>query len=125
MLAKSYLLPSTLVLAIMLGNLSAFSFQQNTKADSLRVRLQAATDTIEVNLLNELARQYWMKQADTAQQYARQGLKEAQQIHYPKGEAEALRILGWSYSRQGNQKQARVYLKRAVRVFEQIGNEPG
>src|SRR5690606_26159803 len=122
---RTYLVQSTLLMALMVGIPSAFPFQHISKVDSLQALLQTASDTTEVNLLNELAKQYWRIQANSAQQYALEALNTAQQIRYQKGEAEAYRILGWSFNNQGNQDQASLYLKRAIRIFEQIRYDPG
>ena len=97
----------------------------NTKPDSLRTLLLAATDTVKINLLNELGKQFWNSQPDTARIYAFDALDESQKIHYRKGEAEALRIIGWSYHYEGNQLQAKTYVLKAISIFEHIGHEPG
>ena len=124
-LARKYLVQGTLMVGLLLTTLDGFSFQKAFKIDSLQALLQSATDTSRVNLLNDLGKQYWMSQGDTARLYAWDALKEARKIRYQKGEAEALRIIGWSYRNQGNYMQARAYIKRAIRMFEQIGYEPG
>ncbi|HLU88210.1 MAG TPA: tetratricopeptide repeat protein [Cyclobacteriaceae bacterium] len=124
-MAIRLLIQCTLQLALTFGYQLAFSFQHTSPTESLRPRSLSAADTTAVNLLNELAKQHWRVRPDSAQHYARQALDEARQIRYRKGEAEALRILGWSYNNQGNQDQAKAYLNQAIQIFEQIAFEPG
>jgi tetratricopeptide (TPR) repeat protein len=112
-------------LALVLGAMPGYSFQVNSKMDSLQALLLITTDTNRVNLLNELGRQFWMSQPDTARLYTWDALNESKKINYPKGEAEALRIIGWSYHYENNEVQAKSYMKKAVWIFEQIGFEPG
>ncbi len=114
-----------LLLILLLSPIPSFSFQYTTKADSLKALLQTAIDTTRVDLLNDLAKQFWQTKADTAQLYAKEALEEARKNNYLKGEAEAFRILGLSSNFHGNQVQARAYLKKAIHLFEQIGYEPG
>ena len=121
---RKYLVQGVL-LALVLGAMPGYSFQVNSKLDSLQALLPIATDTSRVNLLNALGRQFWMSQPDTARLYTRDALNESKKINYPKGEAEALRIIGWSYYYENNEVQAKSYMKKAVAMFERIAFEPG
>ena len=123
-LKRKYLVQG-MFLALVLGVMPGYSFQVNSNVDSLQALLQLTTDTNRVNLLNELGRQFWMSQPDTARLYARDALNESKKIRYPKGEAEAFRIIGWSYHYENNEVQAKSYMKKAVYIFEQIEFEPG
>jgi two-component system, NtrC family, sensor kinase len=103
--------------------LQGYAFQHPVKKDSLRTLLEITTDSTRVNVLNTLAKQYWMGQADSAQLYAKEALNEARKIHYLRGEAEALRIIG--FSMRGNYTQFKTYIVQAIQIFEQIGDKPG
>ena len=114
-----------ILLASVFGAMPGFSLQVNSKNDSLQVRLQATADTNRVNVLNERGRQYWMSHPDTARLYSREALNLSKRLNYRKGEAEALRIIGWSYHHENNEAQAKNDIKRAVLIFDQIAFEPG
>jgi sensor histidine kinase YesM len=66
-----------------------------------------------------------MSKPDTARLYAQDALNESKKINYPKGEAEALRIIGWSYHYENNQVEAKSYMNNAVLIFEHIAFKPG
>src|SRR5688500_19964003 len=83
---RKYLVQGVL-LVLVLGAMPGYSFQVNSKVDSLGALLHITTDTNRVNLLNELGRQFWMSQPDTARLYTRDALVESKKINYPKEEA--------------------------------------
>jgi tetratricopeptide (TPR) repeat protein len=113
-----------LIVGLALVSIQGFSFQDPAKTDSLMALIQTATDTNKVKLLNELGKQFWMSQPDTARMYAQGALNESKRIRYRKGEAEALRIIGWSHHYEGNEVQAKSYVEKSVLIFEEIGSEP-
>ena len=112
-------------MTLMVGINDGLSLGINTKSDSLRALLLVVTDTTKVNVLNALAKQFWMSQPDTARLYTFDALEESKKINYRKGEAEALRIIGWSYHYEGNEVKAKAYVTNAISFFEQIGNDQG
>ena len=113
------------LLALVLAAIPGYSFRVNSKVDSMEASRPVAIDTNRVNQLNELARQFWMSQPDTARLYAQDALKKKKKINYPKGEAEALRIIGWSFHYENNVVKAENYMKKAVLIFDEISFEPG
>lgn len=102
-----------------------FSLQLNSKNDSLPFLIQTIADTNRVNQLNELGRQFWMSHPDTARLYSRNALDLSKKFNYRKGEAEALRIIGWSYHHENNEVQAKSDIRKAILIFDQIAFEPG
>jgi tetratricopeptide (TPR) repeat protein len=112
-------------MTLLVGINDGLSLGINTKSDSLRALLLVATDTTKVNVLNALGKQFWMSQPDTARLYTFDALEESKKINYRKGEAEALRIIGWSYHYEGNEVKAKAFVTNAISIFEQIGNEQG
>ncbi|HEX6227033.1 MAG TPA: tetratricopeptide repeat protein [Chryseolinea sp.] len=122
---KRNFLVQGVVLALVLGGMPGYSLQVPSKVDSLQALPRVAIDTNQVNQLNELAKQFWMSEPDTARLYAWDALNDSKKINYLKGEAEALRIIGWSYHYENNEEQAKSYMKKAVLIFDQIGFEPG
>jgi len=123
-LGIKYVAQTILIGVLVAGVNDSFSSGINTKSDSLRALLLVATDTTKVNVLNALGKQFWMSQPDTARLYAFDALNESKKIHYRKGEAEALRITGWTYHYEGDEIQAKAYVTKAISIFERIGHEP-
>ena len=123
-LGIKYVAQTILIVVLVAGTVASFSFAINTNSDSLRALLLKATDTTRVNLLNALSKQFWMSQPDTARLYAFDALNESKKVHYRKGEAEALRITGWTYHYEGDEVQAKAYVTKAISIFESIGHEP-
>jgi tetratricopeptide (TPR) repeat protein len=114
-----------ILLASVFGTMPTFSLQIISKDDSVQLQVQTTADTNRVNLLNELGRQFWMSHPDTARLYSRDAFNLSKKLNYRKGEAEALRIIGWSYHNESNEVQATTDIKTAVLIFEQIAFEPG
>ena len=123
-LEKKHLVQGML-LALVLGAIPGYSLQVKSKVDSLQALLHLTSDSNRVNQLNELGKQFWMSHPDTARLYARNALNESKKIKYPKGEAEALRIIGWSHYNENDEVQAKSYMKKAVLIYEQIAFKPG
>jgi hypothetical protein len=114
LLARKYLTRGGVLAGLLLGTSSGFSFQNSAQIDSLKTLLLTATNTNRVNLLNSLGKQFWRSHADTARGYAWEALDLSKKIRYPKGKAEAIRIIGWSYRTQVNFVQAGAYLRQAI-----------
>ena len=114
-----------LIVVLVTGINDSFSLGINTKSDSLRALLLTATDTTKVNLLNALGKHFWMSQPDTARLYTFDALHASKKINYRKGEAEALRIIGWSYHYEGDEVQAKAYATNAISILEHIDNDQG
>jgi tetratricopeptide (TPR) repeat protein len=120
-----YAAQTILIIALVANISDGFSLGINTKSDSLRALLLVATDTTRVNVLNALGKQFWNSRPDTARLYALAALHESKKIHYRKGEAEALRITGWTYHYEGDEVQAKAYVTNAISIFEHISYDPG
>ncbi|MEP7143458.1 MAG: ATP-binding protein [Ferruginibacter sp.] len=83
---------------------------QNNYADSLKQKLASAKeDADSVNLLSALARFYNFFHPDTAEIYARQGLKLARKINSKRGEGECMMSLCLSFTFSGNYTSALDY----------------
>ncbi len=124
-LNRQYLVQSMILLLLLSVAMPCSSFQVNSKVDSLRSLHLISADTNHINRLNEIARQFWETKPDTARLFAGNALNESKKINHKKGEAEALRIIGWSYYKENNEFQAKSYMKEAVFIFEQIAFKPG
>ena len=124
-LGRKYVPQAILILVLLAGVQHSFSLGINNKSDSLRALLQVAADTTRVDLLNALGKQFWMSQPDTARFYAFDALHASKKINYRKGEAESVRIIGWSYHYEGNEVQAKAFVMKATLIFEETGNEQG
>ncbi|HEX8531874.1 MAG TPA: hypothetical protein VF646_17695, partial [Cytophagales bacterium] len=63
--------------------LTAFAFGQPARTDSLQRELSRATaDTTKVNLLNQIAFEYWSSDPAKVLDYSRQALQLAQKAGY-------------------------------------------
>lgn len=122
---RQYLAQGVMLLLLLSVAMPCYSFRVSSKVDSLQSLHLITADTNQVNRLNEMARQFWESKPDTARLFARNALDESKKIDYRKGEAEALRIIGWSYYKDNNELQAKSYVKKAVIIFEQIAFKPG
>jgi tetratricopeptide (TPR) repeat protein len=120
-----YVAQTMVLLTLVAGAIDSTLLANKNNPDSLRAQLKVSRDTTRVIVLNTLGKHYWTSQPDTARIYAFEAFNESLKIGYRKGEAEALRIIGWSYHYQGDVRQAKSYVTKAVSIFEHIDHEPG
>ncbi len=111
----------TLLILVVSGTISG----QNSKIDSLANLLKnhLADDSAKVNLLNKIANSY-TKEQDKRKSYATQASELAEKIHFLKGKAESLSLIGLSYSKS-DKALAIDYLQKAIKVSEEINDKVG
>lgn len=95
---------------------------QNNRAiiDSLLEKLPTTTDTLRVQVLNQIAFAASQREPETSFEYAKQALELAKKIGYKRGESAALGIIGTFYERFGDYALALEYKLQALRISEQI-----
>ncbi len=99
---------------------------QLSVADSLKKLLSAKiTDTVRVNLLNELSKSFFNDNPDTSVTIALSSKKLAEQIKYKSGIALALKYMGKGYYLQGKYIDAVKTWQLALDVFKLIGDKTG
>ena len=103
------------------------SYAQNQHAiDSLQAILRAAThDTVKVNMLCLLAREYWDYTPDKSSEYARQALAIAEKMDYKKGIGNAYHILSVLSNDIGKQIEAIELEKKALKYRQEINDADG
>ncbi|KAA5544224.1 tetratricopeptide repeat protein [Adhaeribacter rhizoryzae] len=98
--------------------------QQNLP-DSLVTALAAAKDTTKVNLLLSISKSYAGTDLALAVKYAQEAKQLAEQHHFPKGAAAALKNMGLAYYQEGKYEEVLKYWQQSLRVFKSINDKAG
>ena len=99
---------------------------QNNTVDSLKQFIQTSKDdSIKVNALILLSKQYNNDNPQLAIQKAEEAKKLASQISYKKGFAFAAKNIGLVFYNQGNYVEAINNWQEALKVFDSIGDKTG
>lgn len=94
---------------------------QKTRLDSLEDKLKnSRVDTLQAELLIELANNYRLIDTSKALVYANRALKLSKDLNYPKGIAGAYFQFGEMAEDDGKYGQAIIYLNRALKSYAQI-----
>ncbi len=95
--------------------------------DSLESALLQVSDesTAQVDILNQLGYQYWVRDSKTSAKYGEQALSIAKSLDYPSGVAKANRVLGVSFWTFGEPKKALEYLNESQEIYESLGDKEG
>ncbi|WP_421878821.1 tetratricopeptide repeat protein [Marinoscillum sp.] len=107
----------TLVFILVLW-LSFRALAQRATIDSLEEALQTATDTLQVDLLNELAFAYWDFDIEKAYAYTREGLALAKSLDHPRGIAYAHTNMGIYHLHKGENEQSLASYQSALRALD-------
>jgi two-component system NtrC family sensor kinase len=108
-------LPFTFLFAL----ISSFGFAQYQRIDSLKTELKKAKqDTGQVRILTLLCNDYRFLKPDSAFFYGQRALTLARQINYPKGEANALYLLGFTNEAIGNYPKALELNLKSLHIAE-------
>jgi signal transduction histidine kinase/Flp pilus assembly protein TadD len=102
-------------LAALLFSFTAFFSQNQTDIDSLQTLLKEETvDTLQINYLNEIAKNYYRNYPDSGIFYAEQALSRSNKLFYLNGLARSNRIIGLAYSGKSDYTTALDYLFKAL-----------
>jgi tetratricopeptide (TPR) repeat protein len=101
--------------------------QVTENVDSLIARLEeeSLSDTARVNLLNSIAANVFYNNAEDIEPYAKEALKIAENINYPKGIAQAYNNLGIYYRSKGIYNEAIDYFLNSLDIVESINDING
>jgi tetratricopeptide (TPR) repeat protein len=102
-------------------------YGQSSLIDSLEKRLTEThlPDTLRIDRLNILAREYTYISATKATRYAQEVLEWSTRIGYKRGQAYAFRNLASSYSAQEYFYSTTEFMEKAITIFEELGDSVG
>jgi tetratricopeptide (TPR) repeat protein len=96
------------------------------KTDSLETRLRnTGPDTVKVNLLIDLAMEYWSKQPEKTLTYSQEALALARKLDYKRGEARSFQGVGVYYWQKNDYPKAFAYYDTSKQIYRQIGDKKG
>jgi len=94
----------------------------NSKIKTLKKQLKNASGTDEINILNQLAGEYFNQSATTALEYSGKALTLAREICYRQGEAVALRGIGNICYRHGDYAEALRNYQESLVIEKELNN---
>ncbi|MDO1448378.1 tetratricopeptide repeat protein [Rhodocytophaga aerolata] len=110
----------------LLFTLTTSVFAQSTKTDSLSRLLELSqADTSRVQLLNDLAYEYWSKEPQKTLTYAQQALALSKKISYASGEARSYQMMGVHYWQKSDYENALKWYTNALTVYKSIPDKRG
>lgn len=99
--------------------LASAGAQNESTIDSLKFELtKNQPDSVQVKILNELAYYFSYQNIDTSFTYARQALKEAEQMGYHAGNAKAHLYIGNAFMFTNQYDSARYYFNEASKICD-------
>lgn len=103
------------------------SLSAQNDIDSLQYILDnyGASDTVKVDLFNQIGFEYWVIDPIKSDQYGTQALVLAGQLNYPKGEAFAHRVIGVANWTRGNYEIGLIELLAALEIYKEINDALG
>ena len=116
---KYILILIILLIGIHLVNLNA----QTNNADSLKKLLQQHTknDTIQINLLNQIAEELLINHNEEALKYITKAQEQAVKTDFTKGEAKSLHLLGKYYLQKSEDFKAIEYCQKSLKTRAELG----
>ncbi len=110
----------------LLASLSWSTFAQSS-LDSLAIQLEAhlIRDSIRVDLLNGLGRQYWVVNPRQSEVLGEEALALSDTLGYSAGQAYAHRIIGIAHWTQGNYEEGLDNLLRSLATYQSIADTLG
>ena len=113
--------PIFLLFILMLSVFSVFADVE--KIEKLERKLDKATDTARVNILNELSGLYARSDLNHADSLVKEAYLLLQNIDYPKGKINNLNQLSYIKSSLGKYEEALSYAKKAIELSEILGDK--
>ncbi|MCK4664270.1 MAG: tetratricopeptide repeat protein [Bacteroidales bacterium] len=102
------------------------SFAKNTsKIDSLELKLKTSTDTVKINILNNLCVEYLTVSPSKSLEYAFQALELLKEIPSPKHKSKILNNIGRAYAYSGNYEKSLEYFKESLSIDIELDNKKG
>jgi len=102
--------------------MSAYSLADQNKLDSLHQLIKTATqDTIRINTLNQLCREYWFNDPDKAMGFGNKALSITEKTKYYKGKGDSYNNIATVHLIQGNYPIALKYYSISIKTYEENG----
>jgi serine phosphatase RsbU (regulator of sigma subunit) len=104
---------------------SIMSNAQNEDKNLKAIFEKSTQDTAKVNMINELAYNWYRKDPDKTLEYGTKARELAEKINYQSGLAEAYKNIGLGYYLQGSYEKALRNWEPSLRLYELTGDERG
>src|SRR3989304_8213272 len=103
-----------------------FVFAQQTKIDSLKIKLQdSKSDSEYVRTLFDMANEYYLSKPDTIFIISESALSISRKNNYKRGIAEAYVWEAYLYERKGDIQKALNYFHLSLKLWEEINDKNG
>ena len=123
---KRYHIFSLLVFLFFSSSIKAsFLSVEYAYIDSLKAKLEDASDLIRVDLFNKIAYNYYYIDNDSTLKYAEKALQLAQSIKYLEGLSEAQRLVGIGYKAENQNAEAFRWLYKGLQTAESVNYHQG
>jgi tetratricopeptide (TPR) repeat protein len=115
---------SILLAIVILSRVAVFA-QLSNGADSLLNKLKnyPQDDSLRVNLLNQLAYEFYLSSPEQSLDYAYEAIALSKQLNYPRGEAQGLRQVGLVAWAQSNYSSALKNFVNGLKIAERLNDE--
>jgi tetratricopeptide (TPR) repeat protein len=101
-------------------------FAQSKKADSLQTLLKQSTvDTTKVNVMVDIAVEYWASDPEQTIVYANRAMDLAKKIRYRRGEAKSFQGIGIYYWQKNDYVKALANYGQSKKIYEELGDKVG
>jgi signal transduction histidine kinase len=91
---------------------------QNAKTKSIRKKLESSKDTLRINLLHDLAFEYWNFDVEEAYQITMEGLRLSEEYEFKKGLAWSNTNIGLYHYFKGDYPSALKFYRKAIKTIE-------
>lgn len=107
-----------------LSILFIFSYlESNADIDSLKARLNKVSGKEKVDILNEIAGNYWYSDPQLSIKYGIQAEEIAQKIDYAEGLAEAYHTIGGGYHISDDFQKSIEYFLKSLAIYRNLSND--
>ncbi len=97
----------------------------NPLIDSLKSELAQSTDSVKVDLLNQIAYNFYYFNNDSTRNYALKSIALANELNYLKGLSEAQRMMGIAFKAQNEEGKAIKWLYEGLKTAQSINYHQG
>lgn len=97
----------------------------NSFIDSLKQQIDFVSDSSKVDLLNQIAYNYYYYHLDSTDDYAMLAIELASSLDYKKGLSEGQRLMGITFKAKNKEKEAIDWLYRGLKTAQSINYHQG